>query len=113
MSNKTPANPPPKQQKPTGAVPVARPPNAYDRLAAAGGSIAIAGAHVLPSPMSSVNNSATGSSSGALLNRFCAIFARCAALGICLLSPARVSPLLRRCSGLSRCVIPYLGLDSA
>ncbi|KAG8695558.1 hypothetical protein FRC08_007710 [Ceratobasidium sp. 394] len=85
MSNK-PANPPPKQQKSTGAVPVAKAPNAYDRLAAAGGSIAIAGAHVLPSPMSSINNSVTNSSSGALLNRFCAIFARWAALAICLLS---------------------------
>ncbi|QRV86736.1 hypothetical protein RhiJN_14754 [Ceratobasidium sp. AG-Ba] len=70
-------NPPPKQSKPSGAVPVAKQPSVYDRLAAAGGSIAIAGANVLPSPMSSIQNSVTNSSTGALLSVF-AIFARCA-----------------------------------
>ncbi|KAG8693734.1 hypothetical protein FRC09_010325 [Ceratobasidium sp. 395] len=60
MSNKAPTSSS-KAQKST-AVPVAKASNAYDRLAAAGGSIAIAGANILPSPMSSINNSVTNSS---------------------------------------------------
>ncbi|KAG8730382.1 serine/threonine protein kinase, CMGC group [Ceratobasidium sp. 428] len=65
MSNKTPTNSS-KAQKST-TVPVAKASNAYDRLAAAGGSIAIAGANILPSPMSSINNSVTNSSTGSLM----------------------------------------------